>query len=176
MSKISSEYAKALYKLAREGGNEKNYLNTLDMISGLLLENPQYIELLKSAAIPMEERLAVLDSAFSDAVPKNILSFMKILCQNGHIGEILDCCKSYSSIYDRKNSIKEARVISATNLTESERERITEKLEKMSGASVETEFFLDESILGGLIVEIDGKTIDSSIRRHLADVKEVIAK
>ena len=51
-----------------------------------------------------------------------------------------------------------------------------EKLEKKSGKTAVIEYIIDESIIGGIIVEMDGKIIDSSIKRHLKDMKDVINK
>ena len=57
-----------------------------------------------------------------------------------------------------------------------EKSSLEEKLEKKSGHKVMMEYVVDESILGGLIVEMDGKIIDTSLKKHLKDVKDVILR
>ena len=46
----------------------------------------------------------------------------------------------------------------------------------MSGHTVMLDLTVDKSILGGIIVEIDGKVMDNSLKKHLKDVKDVISK
>ena len=59
-------------------------------------------------------------------------------------------------------------------LTDEEKQKLIKKLESMEKGSVRAEYFVDGSILGGLIVEIDGKIMDGSLRHRLHDVKEVM--
>ena len=55
-----------------------------------------------------------------------------------------------------------------------EKEKLESKLEKVCGGKVKAEYFVDESLIGGLVVETDGRIMDGSIRQKLREVKEVI--
>lgn len=174
MSRISREYAQALYMLAEEKAMEESYGKALDMVDELFRENPGYLKLLASYAVSKEEKLSALDAAFSDALPREVLSFLKLLCERKHIDEFSGCAAEYRAMLNERNRITEAKVTSAVGLGEDAKAEIIKKLEKISGRRVEAEFVRDSAILGGLIVEMDGEVMDSSLRRHLKDVKDVI--
>ena len=176
MSKVSSEYAKALFMLAVEKDSAKSYADALDLVSEVFLENPMYPELLASYGIPKEERLSALEAAFSDAIPGDVMSFLKLLCEKNRIGEFSDCVAGYKAMLDEMTRVMDAKVTSAIELKDSEKSALKEKLEKVSGHSVVISYVVDKSIIGGLVVEMDGKVIDSSLGKHLKEVKDVIAR
>ena len=176
MSGISSEYAKALFMLAMENEKGEEYEKALDLVSDAFSENPVYIEFLTSPGIPLEERLGALESAFSAAVPRDVLSFLKLLCEKRYIGEFQDCAAQYKTLLNEVGRVSSAKVISAVELDEKNKAALKEKLEKLSGHTVMIEYTVDKSILGGLIVEMDGKVMDSSLQKHLKDVKDVISR
>ena len=176
MSDISNEYAKALFMLALENNAREEYKNALELVEEVFSENPKYIEFLSGLAIPLDERLNALESAFADAVPREILSFLKILCEKKHIEEFSDCIEKYYAMDNDINRIVNATVTSAVELSDEEKSSLEEKLEKTSGHKVMIEYVIDESIIGGLIVEMDGKIIDTSLKKHLKDVKDVILR
>lgn len=176
MSDISNEYAKALFMLAAETGKGKEYKDALGEVADVFEKNPMYPEFLSTFAIPLDERLNALEAAFSDAIPRDVLSFLKLLCEKRHIGEFEECVEDYNAMYDEILEISNAKVTSAVELSEDEKASLKEKLEKISGNKTLIEYTVDKSIIGGLIVEMDGKIMDSSLRKHLKDVKDVISK
>lgn len=174
MSSISREYAEALFALSIENGCEDVYEKELELVSQVFLENHGYIDFLSSHFVPLAERIDALSEAFSGGVNNIVMSFLKILCEKHHIGEIHACISEYKAMLNERRRASVAKVISAVALNDVERSTLIEKLESTSGRSVTAEFMVDESIIGGLIVEMDGKVMDSSLRKHLSDVKDVI--
>ena len=176
MSGISSEYAQALFMLAMEKQQAEEYDKALDLVADAFVENPTYLEFLESPSIPVSERLAALESAFANVLPREVLSFLKILCEKRYIAEFSDCVAHYKVLLNEVTGVSDARVTSAVELSENEKNTLKEKLEKLSGHKVEIEYIIDPSILGGLIVEMDDKVMDSSLQKHLKDVKDVISR
>lgn len=176
MSKISNEYAKALFALAKEENSEKDYEDALGLVDNMLNDNPGYIELLLSPKIPLDERHKIIDEAFLEVLPKNILSFLKLLCDKGHLRDFGSCVAEYRMMVNALTRLSEARVTTAIELSEAQKEALKAKLKKLSGNEVELLCVVDKSIIGGMVVEMDGKIIDKSIERHLKKVKDVISK
>lgn len=176
MSEISKEYAKALFMLAAENNHEEHYGKALDSLTDIFLENPQYTALLSHPGIPLKERFDALEKAFSGALPTEVLSFVKLLCEKNHIKHFDQCVQEYKNMLSEIKQSSNAKVTSAVALTEKEKEALIKKLETISGHSVTLACFVDASILGGLIVEMDGKMVNASIKGHLKDVKDVIEK
>lgn len=174
MTEHSKDYAEALFALAAETGEEKACLDGLVLTAALLADNPDYRELLANPALPAAERSALLEEALIGAVPETVLSFLGLLCAHGRIRSLEDCLEDYRALYRESISLSTATVTSAMALTEAQRARLQQKLEALTGRTVVLDCAVDESLLGGLTVHIDGKVLDGSLRRRLQEVKEVM--
>ena len=171
---MSKEYGTALFSLALENGSLGEYEKALESIEGSFNENPQYFDLLASPNIPMSERLDAIEKSFGDSVPEYIISFLQILCQNGKIKGLFDAIIEYKRLYNEVQNVSKAKVCSAIELTDKEKVDLQAKLEKVSGHGVEIEYTTDSSLIGGLIIEFNGKVMDGSLRHRLRDIKDVM--
>ena len=140
----------------------------------LFADHPAYVELLACPAIPQSERTALLEQALGDALPEQVLSFVQLLCNHGHIRCLPACIEDYRRLYQAAVAMSTAYVTSAVPLTEEEKVRLTDQLSATHHRTIELVCTVDESLLGGMIVALDGKVIDGSLRRRLRVVKEVI--
>ena len=177
MNDVSKEYSEALFALAAEDHKEKAYADALVMLRGILCENPRFIELLSSPCISLSERGAVIDRVFDggDEVEKNLASFLKILCEKGHVAEIIDIIDETVSRLKTAEGLSTAYVTSAVAMSDAEKASLAEKLEKKLGHKVELVCDVDAALLGGVIVRVDGNVIDGSLRYKLQNIKEIIS-
>lgn len=176
MTDIGREYAEALFSLSVEEAMQKEYYDALIIAKNAFDESPEYIDFLASPSIPVSERCEALGKAFSDAVPENVLSFMQLLCEKGHARSFFACVTEYKKLLDESERISVAKVASAFALSDTEKKNIVAKLEKVSGHKVTLECTVDEKLIGGIVVEIDGKVMDGTLRHRLGEVKDVISK
>lgn len=176
MTDIGREYGTALFSLALEENRVKEYYSELLTVKAVITENPEYIDFLSSPSIPVSERCDAVASAFSDVLSENLLSFVQLLTEKGHARSFYECIAEYKKLLDESERVSVAKVTSAFSLSETEKSNIKSKLEKVSGRKVTLECTVDEKLLGGIVVEIDGKVMDGSIRHRLGEVKDVISK
>ena len=101
-------------------------------------------------------------------------TFLQLLCEKGRILSFDLCVAEYRRLLQIKESVISAKVVSAIPLTEDEKQRLTKKLEKKSGKTVSLTCSVDPTLLGGLIVEMEGAVVDGSLRHRLLEVKEVM--
>lgn len=166
--------------LACEEDRENNrntkriYYTALKEINRTLEEMPEYLEFLASPSIALSEKLSALESAFSESLPEKVLSYVQLMCEKGRIRCFKESFQHYAALFEASERVLGVRVISAIELTDTEKKTLTEKLEKKYECSVNSEYLIDRSLIGGLIVEVEGKVMDGSIRHHLNSVKEVI--
>lgn len=176
MARIEREYAEALYLLANESGSVEDYLENLLLIRSLLEENPLYLRFLSSPAVSLAERRASILEAFEKTVKEHVLSFLLLLCDNGRVSLLPECIKEYEAIARERSGRCEAVVTSAIELEDEQKARLTEKLNQLTGKTVEPIYRIDESVLGGLKIEVDAKTYDGTLLRRLRDVKDVMSQ
>ena len=174
MAEISKEYGQALFMLACEDGRQKEYGRVLEQIKAVFVDQPDYAQLLASPAIPMEERLRAIEAAFADLSPEHVLSFLKLLCEKGRIGCLAESVEVYQALLDASEHIANAKITSAVELTEEEKQKLQLALERRCKGQVRAEYVVDRELLGGLVVEVDSNVLDGSLRQRLSEVKEVI--
>ena len=174
MTEMSKSYADALFSLALETNTVFETLMTLKAMRDGLSGTEGALDLLASPAIPKDERCAVLEKAFGDVQPEHVMSFVGVLVQHGHIRELNDCVEAYTALHDEHARLSTAYLTSAVELTEGEKAKLIEKLSRKLGRTIHLECAVDPSLLGGLIVNVDGKVIDGSLRNKLQEIKEVM--
>lgn len=176
MTDISKEYASALFALARESGTEQEFSAALALIDRALTAQPEYGLLLSSPNIPLRERLGLLEEAFGAQVPEYVLSFTKILCEKGHIRQFSACVEEYEALHRAMSEVSAARIVSAVELTEEEKAALLKKLTTLSGHTVQPCYEVDGSILGGVVIYMDDRVIDGSLKHKFREIKEVIGQ
>lgn len=174
MTQTGREYAEALFRLARETNEEQEVLDSLSEVGRFFREYPEYTDFLASPNIPKKERTEAFEKAFAGKISEYVLFFVQLLCDKGHIRAFDDCVKEYKALYRASRNISEATVESAVPLTEEEKSKLKKKFEAMTGNSVVLTCRTDASVLGGIIVHIDGKILDGSLKHRLMKMKEVM--
>ncbi|MGN0634410.1 MAG: ATP synthase F1 subunit delta [Oscillospiraceae bacterium] len=174
MKEVFKEYAEAIYSLAAETHSEDEYLYGMRLINRALKKNPEYAVILDAPSISKSERLSLIDKTFSNDVCEHVLSLLKILCEKGLVGNFGEVYDEFAYMYLYFASAARAKVISAVPLNTTEKKELHSKLEKLSGRVVSVRYEVDPEILGGVIVEIEERIIDGSLRKKLKEIKEVI--
>lgn len=175
MTSIAEEYAAALFTLAAEQNSKTEVAQSLEAVRDLIAENPEYADLLCTPSIPLDERLSLVDEAFGEQLHEYAVSFVKLICERGHIRELDRCIGEYLNLYNAYDGIATAYVTSATELDENARAALIAKLEKKLSRKVELICDVDATILGGVIVKVDGAIMDGSLKAKLADIGDIIA-
>lgn len=171
MTKTSNEYAQALFVLAQEEGRLKEITDSLDLVSDVFKENPDYLDFLSSPNIAKSERIKAIEDAFSGKVDNYVLYFLSLYCEKGHIRSFDECVAEFKALCDIANKVSVAEVVSAVELTENEKSALKNKLESVCGNSVTLVCSVDSELIGGITVSVDGKIMDGSIRRKLRELK-----
>lgn len=176
MTETIKEYAQAIFELATEKNARGEFLSELTEIKKLFAENPEYIEFLSSFSIPESERIAAVEQAFGGRVSEYVLNFLMLLCKKRRITGFNDCVSEYEALMKFSENICVAKITSAAELSEENKKRICEKLAKATGKEILPEYHVDKSLLGGVIVDAEGKVFDGSLKSRLKEIKEVIDK
>ena len=174
MSEAAKEYGAALFMVAAESEQTDRFAQDLTTIGKVFTENPDYSILLSSPNIPMAERLLQIEQAFGGAVDDKVLSFLQLLCQKGHIREFETAAEEYRALWQAATQMCDAVITSAVPLDDVQQHRLHQKLEKTFGKTVRTVYKIDPQVLGGVIVEMDGKVLDGSLRERLRVLKDVM--
>ena len=176
MAATGNNYAEALFMLAREENCVDEFYEGLKMIEGILKENPEYLQFLSTPSIPKDERTQALAVAFEGKINTHILSFVQLLCEHGRAESFFDCVSEYERLREWASNTVVAVVKTAVELTDDQKSGLIKSLEQRTGKKVTIESVIDNALLGGIAVEIDGQLLDGSVKTNLKRAREVISE
>lgn len=174
MNKTSNEFAEALFSLAMETHAEQDTLVALHLVRDSFAEQPDALAMLASPAIPKEERCKALENAFDQHVPQHVMGYLDLLCRNGRMLQLEESIRRFEELYDTANRLSTAVVTSAVELSDTEKKQLKHRLETKLNRTIRLVCQVDASLLGGAVVQVDGKVIDGSLKHKLHEIKEVM--
>lgn len=160
------EYAKALFLVTEEAGKTDSVLADLELAVAAFAENPEYKTLLDTPALSREERLGLIDSAFSE-IDESLKNLIKILCERHSVYQLERVSREFLAIYDESRGIERVEAVSAVPLTDEQIEKMKAKLEALTGKTVYIKNEIDREILGGIKLRYSGIQLDGSIKTRL---------
>ena len=167
MNRIGTVYGQGLYALAKEEDLTSVILEQMKVLDESFQSQPEYLKLLALRNLTKEERTGILDEAFRDKLHPYVLNFLKLLTDTGYIRHFSDCYKSYKEQYNADNGILEVQTLSAITLTESQKQRLSDKLAALTGKKIVLLCREEPSLLGGILLSYDGKQVDGTVKGRL---------
>ena len=174
MTEFGREYGEGLYALCAEENLTEPVLSELETLKGLFRDNLDFVRLLSNMSISKEERVQIADNALNGQVHLYVLNFLKLLVERGAVYEFDSCVSAYREAYQQAHRISEAEVTTARPLTSEQRQALIIKLRKMTGREIELKEYTDPGVLGGVLLQLDGRRYDNTIRHRLEDIRQAI--
>ena len=175
MTEFGREYGDGLFELCSEEGLDEEVLAELETLNALLKEQPDFVRLLMNMSLSREERLNIADQALRGQLHPYLLNFIKILVERGAVNEFPNCVSAYRERYGRAHEIAEAEVTTATALSEKQRQALREKLETMTGQKIRLKEHIRPDVLGGVLLELNGKRYDNTVQHRLDSIRQAIS-
>lgn len=169
ISKISENYAKALFETALEKNNTDMILHQLSEISDMISASQDLKVVLTNTSISSAKKIEILDTILSDKINKELLNFLKILTEKNRINELESIKASYLTMLDRQKNTKNVEIISPIELNFENKSSILFKLEHKLKSEIKPVWTVDKSIIAGLVFKFDDCIIDTSLRKKLND-------
>lgn len=174
MTQIGVNYGNALYELAEEEGLAGKILEQLQVLDESFRAEPAFLRLLSTPNLTKEERLDVVDKSFRESVHSYVLNFLKILTEKGYAKYFSDCYKAYEDCYNEDNGILPVQAVSAVPLTVQQSQKLTQKLESITGKTVKLQHTVDENCLGGVRLLYDGILVDGTVKNRLDSIGDLL--
>ena len=168
-SGLTGRYAKALYELANEKKSISKIVKDFEDLKSLIEKNVDFLSLITSPAISKNDKKASLTSILKKAKANTLtIQFCGTLADNGRLNIIIEIIDVFLSKVLINNGEVQAEVTSSIVLDKSQRQEVEKSIsEVVGGNKISLSMKVDESLIGGLIVKIGSKMIDSSIKTKL---------
>lgn len=172
---VAGRYGAALFELAKDSKKIPEVEGDLEKFQAMLDGSDDLQRLVRSPVIAAEDQAralsAVLDKAQIGGLAAN---FFKLAARNRRLFSIPGMIKAYRQLAARDRGEMSAEVTSAVALTDTQVSELKQTLKQSVGKDVTLNARVDASLLGGLIVKVGSRMIDSSIRTKLQNLKATL--
>ena len=175
MTEFGREYGEGLYALCAEEHIERDALREVQALKASYRENEDFLRLLGNMTLSKEQRVAIVDDTLRGSVHEYVLNFLKLLVERGAIHEFAECADAYRACYNRDHGVVEAEVTTAQPLNDGQRQKLIEKLQSMTGKEIVIKEKVDPSVLGGVLLQMEGKRYDNTVAHRLNAIKQAMA-
>ncbi len=173
---VASRYAKSLIDLAQEQNSLEDTKKDMEFFVQVLKSSSQLQAVLRNPIISHDKKLNILKGLFGGKVSKLTESFFAIMVNKGR-GEILFyTAQEFVNQYDIKKHIVKAFVVSAAPLSEENKQGIIAEVRKLTGGDIMLESKIDPSLIGGFILTVGDRQIDTSVSGDLKRLKKEFAE
>ena len=174
MTEVGNVYGESLYELAKDENLAKLIGEQLAALQQAFRQEPDFIRLLSSPNLTKAERCQILDNSFRGKVHAYVLNFLKILTEKGYMRHFSDCCDAYTEHFDQDNGILRVNAVSAVELSTEQKEKLTQKLSRITGKEVALRTRIDPRVLGGIRLDYDGRRVDDTLAHRLDAIRDLL--
>jgi F-type H+-transporting ATPase subunit delta len=171
-SGVAGRYASALFDLANESSALDAIAQDLQSLKTLLNESDDLAELVRSPLYSRDQQAAAIDAVLGAAGVQELTKrFIGVVIQNRRLFMLADIIDAYSALLASHRGEMSAEVISASPLSDAQVAALRGTLADALRRDVNLDASVDETLLGGLVVRVGSRMIDSSLRTKLDNMK-----
>ena len=175
VSSVAGRYATALFELARDQKSIDSVRADVDKFAGLLAENEDLVRLVRSPVFTAQEQGKALDAVLAKAGITGIAAnFLKVLTANRRLFAVNDVIRAFRVLVAKFRGEATADVTVAEPLNDKNLDALKASLKSVTGKDVDLNVNVDPSIIGGLIVKLGSRMVDSSLRTKLNSIKHAM--
>ncbi len=168
---IASRYGSALLGFAQDNNCLEQMHDEVSALQTAIKENPDFVSLLSDPIIKLNEKEKLL-ATVADQFSPQMQEFLKLILAYGRFSEILPILANFELRYERKQNVWRGEVTSAVKLTADQLDRIGQAYAKKYGLrGLKLTNKVDPDILGGVILKVDDRLIDGSIKTTLKKIR-----
>jgi F-type H+-transporting ATPase subunit delta len=175
VSGMAARYATALFDLAQEANAIDAVKADLDRFDALLAESPDLTRLVRSPVFSSAEQLQALSAVLERAGIGGIAAnFLKLVTSNRRLFAVRDMIRGFRELVARHKGEAVAEVTVAEKLKDDHVEALRAALKSVSGKDVDLDIKVDPAIIGGLVVKLGSRMVDTSLRTKLNAIKHAM--
>lgn len=171
---ISTRYAAALLEYAREQGAEDAVYENMRQLIATLGSVKDFMPVLCNPTLASEERVGLICSAVAPSAVFH--RFAQLVVKEEREDMLLFIAHAYLSLYRKAKNIRAVKLTAAVPVDEELEEGVRRMLAGENNAGVEIESIVDESLIGGFIMEVDSLRLDASVQGQLREIRKQLVK
>lgn len=165
--KVASRYAKSLIDLAQEQGNLETVKQDMEQFVAVLRASKELQAVLRNPIMKQDNKSNILDALFEKKIHPSITAFFHIMVRKGRAGILYATAQEFIREYNEVKGIVHATVTSAVPLSAENLDTLRKAIASEISADVVLHNQVNASLIGGFVVKVGDRQIDSSIAGKL---------
>ena len=169
---VAGRYAQALFESAKTPEQRREAMEQLATIGGLLKQLPTLQEFMWNPDVEPTEKVDLLDRSLKGGWSSLVKSFVHMVVSMGRSESLPAIVDAFQAAVDAAEGRLRILVRSARQLSEASLKRLRTDLERREGKTIEVRTEIAPELLGGVVIHVDHRVIDGSVRRQIAELRE----
>ncbi len=174
--RLAQRYAKSLVDIAIEMNQFDAVQKDVLYLQQIIKVSREFVVMLKSPVIKADKKDKIIAAITKENTTRITQTFLQLLTRKGRESDLPGIVKSFIEQYNKINGLHNAKLTTATPISKELVDSFIQNIKTASSIkhlTLATE--VDENLIGGFVLEMEGKLIDASILRDLKDVKKQFA-
>ena len=174
--RLAERYAKSLIDLSMELQQLDAVYQDMALLHSICKQSREFVLMLSSPIINADKKHKIINSITEGKISKITQTFIQLLCSKNRESNLPGIVTSFIEQFNIIKGIHKVKLTTATPVSEAIKNSFIEKIKASTTIkNIEIEAKVNENLIGGFTLEMDGKLIDASIQRDLNDVKKQFA-
>ena len=170
---VSKTYGDALFSVAMEENRVDAFAEEAKGLSVIFSENQELRKLMDNPKIIKEDKIKLIEETFTSHVSKEVIGLIALLISKGHSKDIPAVFDYFIALVKEEKKIGTAFVTTAVALSDEQKSAVEKRLlETTRYESFEMNYSVDESLIGGMVIRIGDRVVDSSIKTKLYELSK----
>ena len=171
---VATTYAEALYEAAVNADAVPQVAADVEAFAGAVRESDDLRLALENPEIDSRAKASVLKAVNADAQPL-VQNFLQVLVERGRIAEFLDIAEAFGERVARAEARLDVEAVTAIPLPDDLRERIVERLQAKTNATIELTESVDPDVVGGLVLRVGEVVVNGSVRNRIDELRRELS-
>ena len=174
---VSKTYGDALFAVALEEGRMDEIFEAVKVVADVMCENEEFGKLMNHPKIIKEDKVKIVKEIFEGKVPNEVVAIMSLLISKGRSAEMLSVFEHFVALVKEEKKIGTAYVATAVALDDAQKAQVEKKLlDTTKYETFEMNYSVDESLIGGMVIRIGDRVVDSSVKTRLFELTRELRK
>lgn len=171
--RLAARYAKSLIDLAVESNQLEAVYADLVFLQFAIKQSRELVSLLRSPIITSDKKNKILEAVTNGRVGNLTAAFNKLLVQKGRENVLPEIVEAAIDQYNKLKGIYKVKLTTAQPISSDLEQSIVKKVESEAGLkNIQLETVVDDSLIGGFVLEFNNNLVDASILRDLKDIQK----
>ena len=171
---VSKRYALALFEAGLDLDKIDEFNKELDFLQTVFDQEEQLLQLLSHPRIKKDEKKDLINRIFKDKLSQELVNFIYILIDKRREAHIIDIITKYKELFNEHKNIIIVVAMTAVPMEEKARNKLVEVLASKLDKTVELTNEIDKSVIGGVVLNIENKVVDGSLKGQLDSLSKIL--